>query len=284
MPAHPNASDGGPMPRTNAATLARDLHLLDDERLVGALRRGDEDAFMTMVDRYGALMLRVASMYVRTPSVAEEVVQETWLAVLEGIGRFESRSTLKTWMFRILSNRAKTRGERESRCLPFSSCAPAEEGEDAPAVDADRFMGPDGRYPGGWAAFPRDWNTVPHARLASRETLDMIRGAIHELPRRQQEVILLRDVEGWSSEEVCCALRLSEVNQRVLLHRARSKVRTALEDYVEATTSPARHWSSCSPTTSRARCPSPIAPASRRTWRSPRAASTTPTRSARRSG
>src|SRR3954453_807197 len=275
MPAHPEASDGGPMPRTDAATLARDLHLLDDERLVGALRRGDEDAFMALVDRYGALMLRVASMYVRTPSVAEEVVQEPWLALLEGLGPFEGRSTLKTWMFRILSNRAKTRGERESRCLPFSSCLPADDGDDAPAVDADRFMGPDGRYPGGWAAFPRDWSTVPDARLLSHETLDMIRGAIHELPRRQQEVILLRDVEGWSSEEVCCALRLTEVNQRVLLHRARSKVRTALEDYVEAAAWPVRNSSSWSPTTSRAPCPWPTAAASRRTSRSAPAASTT---------
>src|SRR3954454_15665651 len=141
MPAHPDASDGGPMPRTNAATLARDLHLLDDERLVGALRRGDEDAFMALVDRYGALMLRVASMYVRTPSVAEEVVQETWLAVLHGVGRFGGGSTLKPWMFRIRSNRAKTRGEREARCLPFSSCAAAgDEDDDGPAVDADRFL------------------------------------------------------------------------------------------------------------------------------------------------
>jgi RNA polymerase sigma-70 factor (ECF subfamily) len=209
------------------------MHLLDDGRLVAALRRGDEDAFMALVDRYGALMLRVASMYVRTPSVAEEVVQDTWLGVLDGIGRFEGRCSLKTWMFRILTNRAKTRGQREARCLPFSSCAPAE-GDDAPAVDADRFMGPDGRYPGGWAAFPRDWSTVPHVRLVSRETLDMIREAIHTLPRRQQEVILLRDVEGWSSEEVCSTLSLSEINQRVLLHRARSKVRGALERYMEA--------------------------------------------------
>src|SRR3954447_9074171 len=129
------------MPSTHTATRRRDLHLVDDERLLEALRRGEEDAFMALVDRYGALMQRVASMYVRTPSVAEEVVQETWLAILEGIARFEGRSSLKTWMFRILSNRAKTRGERESRYLPFSSCAPAEEGEDAPAVDADRFMG-----------------------------------------------------------------------------------------------------------------------------------------------
>src|SRR3954470_6832621 len=138
MPAHPEAPDGGPMPRTNAATLAGDLHLVDDERLVGALRRGDEDAFMALVDRYGALMLKVASMYVRTPAVAEEVVQETWLAVLEGVGRFEGRSSLKTWLFRILATRAKTRGEREARCLPFSSCAPVATDDDAPAVDPDR--------------------------------------------------------------------------------------------------------------------------------------------------
>src|SRR5436189_579727 len=163
------------MSEISARPLDRRPDELADEQLVAALRRGDEDAFMALVERYGPLMLRVASTYVRTPAVAEEVVQETWLAVLEGIGRFEGRSTLKTWMFRILSNRAKTRGEREARCLPFSSCAPAVDDDEAAAVDPDRFMGPDGRYPGGWAAFPRDWNTVPDARLASRETLDMIR-------------------------------------------------------------------------------------------------------------
>jgi len=220
------------MART-ARTLERDLHLLDDERLVEALRRGDEDAFMALVDRYGALMLKVASMYVRTPAVAEEVVQETWLAVLEGIGRFEGRSSLKTWVFRILANRAKTRGEREARCLPFSSCAPVATDDDAPAVDADRFLGPDHpQWPGHWAAAPRDWSTVPDVRLLGRETLELIRAAIAELPTRQQEVILLRDIEGWSAEEVCDALVLSEVNQRVLLHRARSKVREALERYL----------------------------------------------------
>ena len=220
------------MART-ARTLERDLHLLDDERLVDALRRGDEDAFMALVDRYGALMLKVASMYVRTPAVAEEVVQETWLAVLEGIGRFEGRSSLKTWVFRILANRAKTRGEREARCLPFSSCAPVATDDDAPAVDADRFLGPDHpQWPGHWAAAPRDWSTVPDVRLLGRETLELIRAAIAELPTRQQEVILLRDIEGWSAEEVCDALVLSEVNQRVLLHRARSKVREALERYL----------------------------------------------------
>ena len=223
------------MPSTDATTRRRDLHAADDERLLEALRRGDEDAFMALVDRYGALMQRVASMYVRTPSVAEEVVQETWLAILEGIARFEGRSTLKTWMFRILTNRAKTRGEREARCVPFSACAaPGEESDDGPAVDADRFLGPDHpQWPGHWAMAPRDWSTVPDVRLVSRETLGLIRDAIGRLPDRQQEVILLRDVEGWSSEEVCDALAVSEVNQRVLLHRARSRVRAELEHYLD---------------------------------------------------
>src|SRR3954470_21078586 len=223
------------MPSTHATPRRRDVDLLDDERLLEALRRGDEDAFMALVDRYGALMLRVASMYVRTPSVAEEVVQETWLAILEGIGRFEGRSTLKTWIFRILSNRAKTRGEREARCLPFSACAPAgDSDDDGSAVDADRFLGPDHpQWPGHWAAAPRDWSTVPDVRLVSPDTLGLIREAIGRLPSHQQEVILLRDVEGWSSEEVCDALSVSEVNQRVLLHRARSKVRAELEPYLD---------------------------------------------------
>src|SRR5436189_4897804 len=163
------------MSEISARPRTRRPEQLGDEQLAVALRRGDEDAFMALVERYGPLMLRVASTYVRTPAVAEEVVQETWLAVFEGIGRFEGRSSLKTWVFRILANRAKTRGEREARCLPFSCVAPRNDEDDGPAVDPDRFMGPDGRYPGGWAAFPRDWNTVPHARLASRETLDMIR-------------------------------------------------------------------------------------------------------------
>jgi RNA polymerase sigma-70 factor (ECF subfamily) len=220
------------MTRTNARLLERDLHLLGDEQLVAALREGDEEAFMALVDRYGALMLRVAGMYVRTTAVAEEVVQETWLGVLEGIHRFEGRSTLKTWIFRILANRAKTRGERESRCVPFSSVAP--DGDDGPTVDADRFLGPDHPvWPGHWAAAPRDWSTVPDVRLLARETLAVIRAAMAELPARQQEVIVLRDVEGWSAEEVCATLGLSEVNQRVLLHRARAKVRAVLERHLD---------------------------------------------------
>src|SRR3954449_8356404 len=136
MCAHPGAADARSMLDTSAPSL-------EETELVEALRSGDEAAFITLVERYGPLMLRVASTYVRTAAVAEEVVQETWLAVLEGIGRFEGRSSLKTWLLRILANRAKTRGEREARCLPFSSCAGAAEDDDGPAVDADRFLGPD---------------------------------------------------------------------------------------------------------------------------------------------
>ena len=223
------------MSEISARPLDRRPDELADEQLVAALRDGDEGAFIALVGRYGPLMLRVASTYVRTPAVAEEVVQETWLAVLEGIGRFEGRSSLKTWLFRILANRAKTRGEREARCVPFSCAGTRGEDEDGPAVDADRFLGADHpRWPGHWSAAPGDWATVPDVRLLSQETLAHVRDAITGLPERQQEVIVLRDVEGWSAEEVCNALGVSEVNQRVLLHRARSKVRAALERYLDA--------------------------------------------------
>ena len=223
------------MSEISARPLDRRPDELADEQLVAALRDGDEGAFIALVGRYGPLMLRVASTYVRTPAVAEEVVQETWLAVLEGIGRFEGRSSLKTWLFRILANRAKTRGEREARCLPFSCVAARGEDDDGPAVEPDRFLGADHpRWPGHWSAAPGDWATVPDVRLLSQETLAHVRDAIAGLPERQQEVIVLRDVEGWSAEEVCNALGVSEVNQRVLLHRARSKVRAALERYLDA--------------------------------------------------
>ena len=200
-----------------------------DKDLVERLRAGDEAAFAELIDRYGAMMLRVAQMYVRDRATAEEVVQETWLAVLNGIDRFEGRSSLKTWLFRILTNRAKTRGEREGRMVPFSSLAGADEG-DQPAVDPDRFLGPDSRAPGAWAAPPRAW---PQDKLLERETLGVIRMAIEELPEAQREVIRLRDIEGWTPMEVTDALEITDGNQRVLLHRARSKVRAALEMYFD---------------------------------------------------
>jgi RNA polymerase sigma-70 factor (ECF subfamily) len=200
-----------------------------DQDLVQRLRAGDESAFAELIDRYGAMMLRVAQMYVRDRATAEEVVQETWLGVLNGIDRFEGRSSLKTWLFRILTNRAKTRGQRDGRMVPFSSLAGADEG-DQPSVNPDRFLGPDSSFPGAWAAPPRAW---PEDRLLERETLGVIRMAIDELPEAQRDVILLRDVEGWTPMEVTDALEITDGNQRVLLHRARSKVRAALETYFD---------------------------------------------------
>jgi RNA polymerase sigma-70 factor (ECF subfamily) len=201
-----------------------------DAELVDRLRLGDEDAFLELVRKYGPVMHRLALSYVRSPSVAEEVVQDAWIGALRSLERFQGRSSLRTWLLRILANRARTRGAREARCLPFSALACDEE----PAVDPDRFQGADGRYPGGWAAFPTTWDCVPEERLLARETLELVDAAIKRLPARQQEVIVLRDVEGWSPEEVCDALELSAGNQRVLLHRARSRVRESLEHYLEA--------------------------------------------------
>ena len=205
---------------------------VEEARLVRALRARDEAAFDALMRMYHASLLRVAQIYVSSRAVAEEVVQETWLAVLTGIDRFEGRSSLKTWIFTILTNRAKTRGQREGRTLPFSALAnPA--GVPEPAVDADRFRDPDDpRWPGHWSAPPRSWEGQPEERLLGRETRDAIRAAIDTLPPSQRAVITLRDVEGWSSDEVCHVLGVTETNQRVLLHRARSKVRAALEAYL----------------------------------------------------
>jgi RNA polymerase sigma-70 factor (ECF subfamily) len=202
-----------------------------DAALLARLRCGDEQAFLELVDRYGPVMLRLAMTYVRSRAVAEDVVQDAWLGVLRSLPRFEGRSTLRTWILRILANRARTRAVKEARCVPFSSLAPD---ADEPAVAAERFQGPDDRYPGGWTAFPTDWDTLPESRLLARETLEQVDAAIRTLAPRQQEVIVLRDLEGWSAEEVCDALELTQVNQRVLLHRARSRVRESLERYLEA--------------------------------------------------
>jgi RNA polymerase sigma-70 factor (ECF subfamily) len=204
-----------------------------DGELLERLRAGDEDAFMTLVDRYGPLMLRIALTHVRTRAVAEEVVQEAWLGVLQGLDRFEGRSSLKTWILRIVANRARTRGEREARSVPLSSLGP-DAGEDEPAVDPHRFLpGDHPLYPGGWAIPPRSWARLPEERLLAAETLQQVRAAIATLPARQQEVIVLRDVEGWDPEEVSAALELTAGNQRVLLHRARSRVRYELERYFD---------------------------------------------------
>jgi RNA polymerase sigma-70 factor, ECF subfamily len=207
---------------------------LNEQALIAALRDGDEVAFGTLVDTYGASMRRVALTFVRSGAVADEVVQEAWLGVLRGIERFEGRSSVKTWLYRIVANTARTRAVREARSVPFSALELEGEAETAaePAVSPDRFYGPDGRYPGGWTSFPTPWSEQPDAALIGSETRDLIAAAIEVLPPGQRIVITLRDVEGWSSEEVCSVLELSETNQRVLLHRARSKVRAALEEYL----------------------------------------------------
>ena len=207
----------------------------DDGSLVERLRDGDEAAFAWLLDRYSGSLHRLARSYVATASVADEAVQETWLAVVTGIDRFEGRSSLKTWVHRILVNIARTKGVREHRSVPFASLG-SELGGDDPAVDPDRFRGGRGRHAGQWANPPASWDEVPEDRLISRETLAAVHRAIEGLPTNQRSVITLRDLQGWSSEDVCNVLEVTETNQRVLLHRARSKVRGALEAYFEDTT------------------------------------------------
>jgi RNA polymerase sigma-70 factor, ECF subfamily len=200
----------------------------DESKLVEALRSGDEAAFAELVRAYQASLLRVAQIYVSSRAAAEEVVQETWEAVLNGIERFEGRSSLKTWLFSILANRAKTKAQRERRTIPFSEFEPTRVPE--AALEPERFRSPgDPRWPGHWAVPPQPW---PEDRLLAGETRGKLAEAIEQLPPTQRAVISLRDIEGWSADEVCNALGLTETNQRVLLHRARSKVRTALEGYL----------------------------------------------------
>jgi RNA polymerase sigma-70 factor, ECF subfamily len=202
----------------------------DEHELVERLRRGDEAAFMALVERLQPQMLRVARMYVSSRAAAEEVVQDAWLAVLRGIDRFEGRSSLRTWIFRIVANLAKTRGQREARSVPFSSLA---DDSDEGVLDPGWFQGSSDRHPGGWVVFPQTWSSIPEDRLLNDETLRIVRRAIDALPPKQATVIRMRDVLGMSADEVRNALDLSETNQRVLLHRARSKVRRAVDRYFE---------------------------------------------------
>jgi RNA polymerase sigma-70 factor, ECF subfamily len=206
----------------------------DELELVRRLREGDEDAFMALVERLQPQMLRVAQMYVSSRPVAEEVVQDAWIAVLRGIDRFEGRSSVQTWIFRIVANQAKTRGQRESRAVPFSSLA--RDDSDEGAVDPSWFQGAGDRFPGGWVTFPQSWSRVPEERLLGSETLEVVRTAIEELPPKQAAVIRMRDVLGLPAGDVCNALELSETNQRVLLHRARSRVRRAVDTYLQGET------------------------------------------------
>jgi RNA polymerase sigma-70 factor (ECF subfamily) len=201
-----------------------------DLALVAALRAGEEMAFAELVRMYDPMLRRVARNYVSTDAVAGEVVQDTWLAVIEGLDRFEGRSSLRTWIVRILMNQARTRGVREKRTVPFSSVGPA---DDLGGFDPDRFE-QSGSHARAWARPPTDWATQPAERLEASETRDVVRKAIDALPDQQRTVISLRDVEGWTSAEVRDALELSEVNQRVLLHRARGAVRQAIDSYLDS--------------------------------------------------
>lgn len=195
------------------------------DRELAALRAGDEAAFLALVQRHHATMLRVASVYVRSPAIAEEVVQEAWLGVLRGLHLFEGRSSLKSWIFSILVNCAKTRGVLEGRSVPVSALTqPDEEGASVPA---ERFLDEHERWAGHWATPPEPW---PDARVESGELLALVAEALETLPPSQRTVMSMRDVEGLESSEVCELLRISEVNQRVLLHRARSKVRAYVEE------------------------------------------------------
>jgi len=202
----------------------------DEAELLARLRDGDERAFEALVDRHYNTMLAVARGYVKSRAVAEEVVQEAWVGVLKGLDRFEGRSSLRTWIIRIVANIAQTRGAREARSVPLSSLAP--EGDEA-AVDPDRFRGRDDAFPGHWQQYPSDWEALPEQALLGRETLALVIEVVAGLPAAQQQVITLRDISGFTAEEVCAALDISGGNQRVLLHRARSRVRSALEEHLD---------------------------------------------------
>lgn len=203
----------------------------DDGALVAALRAGDERAFEWVLDRYDASLHRVARTFVSSNAAVDEVVQDTWLGVIEGIDRFEQRSSVKTWIFHIMMNKAKTRGIRDKRTVPFATM---DDDGFGPTIDPGRFFPADhDDFPGHWASPPRAWEHLPEARLESLETLEQVRAAIAELPDAHRQVIALRDVEGLASHEVCAVLGLTPANERVMLHRARGRVRAHLERYFD---------------------------------------------------
>jgi len=201
-----------------------------DDVLVAGLQAGDEALFAQLLDGWSGSMLRLARTFVSTNASAEEVVQDTWMAVFQGVGRFEGRSSLKTWIYRILVNTARKRGVREQRTVPWASLLT----EDGPTVDQSRFRGPDDPYAGGWLAFPKTWPSTESEVLA-REVRGVVATALEGLPARQQVVLTLRDIDGQSADEVCTLLEISTANQRVLLHRARAAVRSHLEQYYATT-------------------------------------------------
>ena len=207
-------------------------------QLLERLRAGDQSAFAELVDTWSPMLLRVALLYVSTRASAEEVVQDTWLAVIEQLDRFEGRSSLRTWVFRILENQARSRGVRDARALPWSSAFGADGPEDGgPTVDPARFRGPGDRWPGGWtpAGLPTAWEPPPEDAAVAAEVRRELRTALDALPARQRTVVELRDVHGLTSDEVCERLGVSPANQRILLHRGRARLRARLEDVYRGT-------------------------------------------------
>jgi RNA polymerase sigma-70 factor, ECF subfamily len=206
-----------------------------DGELVARLRASDDDAFALVLDAWSGGMTRVARSIVSTHASADEVVQDAWLAVIQGIEGFEGRSSVKTWVYRILVNTAKRRALREGRQVSWSPVAGE---DDSPTVEPARFGGPGDRFPGHWLAFPAPWPS-PEQDMLAGEVQAQVEAALAELPARQRVVITLRDVEGYGSDEVSSILEISAANQRVLLHRARAFVRGKLEEYFVASTSDA---------------------------------------------
>ena len=204
-----------------------------DLELIQALRNGDETAFSTLIDQYHSRLLRVARAFVSSEAVAEEVVQETWLGVLEGIDGFEGRSSLRTWIFRILTNRAKTRGQRENRYVSFSDATTQTDEDTNASLEPERFHS-SGHLTGHWVIPPSTWDeNTPERLLLSKESLERIEKAIQALPANQRQIMILHDLEGIDSEEICKGLNISASNKRVLLHRARTKVRSVLHQYLK---------------------------------------------------
>lgn len=198
----------------------------DDTQLLARLRAGDGDAFDALVEKYHGRLKRLARMFVSTDASAEEVVQDTWVAVLDGLASFEERSALGTWISRILVNRAKTKGVREARTTPFSAMGDGDESaEELSVVDAARF-----NANGKWSAPPIRWeDETPEKLVGNQQAMVLLEVELRQLPERQRVIVVLRDTLGWTAEEVCSALEINETNQRVLLHRARSRLRARME-------------------------------------------------------
>jgi RNA polymerase sigma-70 factor (ECF subfamily) len=212
---------------------------IDEASLLNSLRAGDESTFTWLVEKYHPSLVRLARLFVREETIAEELAQETWLAVLQGLNHFERRSSFKTWIFTILTNKAKTRGQREKRTVPLTDLEEELHASRQPTVDPERFNASSAAGDLNhwvWGTRPASWAGIPEESLLSQETMNLISQIIDGLPENQRIVITLRDIQELSTDEVCNVLGISETNQRVLLHRARAKVRQALEDYLQLET------------------------------------------------